>query len=141
MNRNFFTSNCKQRINLHFAIPNNQSCCSYRLFIPLPPSILVQVLCVHLKRLRFDAYFSSKISRHIAFPLNDLDMGPYLKDCEWNNHSLFLPCTVKKLRIVCVCVCVYIAARAGQNCNYELCAVITHYGGAGGKLLNLLSRY
>jgi ubiquitin carboxyl-terminal hydrolase 20/33 len=65
---------------------------------------LPEVLCVHLKRFRFDAYFSSKISRHIAFPLNDLDMGPYLKD----------------------------SARAGQNCNYELCAVITHYGGAGG---------
>jgi ubiquitin carboxyl-terminal hydrolase 20/33 len=65
---------------------------------------LPEVLCVHLKRFRFDAYFSSKISRHIAFPLNDLDMGPYLKD----------------------------SARAGRNCNYELCAVITHYGGAGG---------
>jgi ubiquitin carboxyl-terminal hydrolase 20/33 len=31
-----------------------------------------------------------------------------------------------------VFVCEHIAARAGQNCNYELCAVITHYGGAGG---------
>ena len=39
MNRNFFASNCKQRINLHFAIPNNRSYGSYRLF-PLPPSLL-----------------------------------------------------------------------------------------------------
>ena len=49
-------------------------------FPDFPPSL--QVLCIHLKRFRFDAYFSSKISRHIAFPLHNLDLGPHLRDCE-----------------------------------------------------------
>lgn len=64
---------------------------------------LPEVLCIHLKRFRFDAYFSSKISRHIAFPMHDLDMGSYVKE------------TVRQ-----------------GNSTYELCAIITHYGGAGG---------
>ena len=46
-------------------------------------SLIIQVLCIHLKRFRFDAYFSSKISRHIAFPIHSLDMHSYIKDCEW----------------------------------------------------------
>ena len=52
------------------------------LLLPSLPPCLPQVLCIHLKRFRFDAYFSSKISRHIAFPMHDLDMGSYVKDSE-----------------------------------------------------------
>ena len=56
---------------------------SVSFIAPCLLSLYYQVLCIHLKRFRFDAYFSSKISRHIAFPLNDLDMGSYLKECEF----------------------------------------------------------
>ena len=64
---------------------------------------LPEVLCVHLKRFRFDAYFSTKISRHISFPLTDLDMSDYLR-----------------------------GKRAHKE-RYSLDAVITHIGGAGDK--------
>jgi len=47
---------------------------------------LPEVLCIHLKRFRFDSYFSTKISRHIAFPLNDLDMSAYLKEVSGSHH-------------------------------------------------------
>ncbi len=63
---------------------------------------LPEVLCIHLKRFRFDAYFSTKIARHIRFPLSGLDMSPYLKQGHHFSHL------------------------------YELNTVITHYGGAGG---------
>ena len=66
---------------------------------------LPEVLCIHLKRFRFDAYFSTKISRHIQFPLKDLDMGPYLKQ------------------------------KDQLGCTYDLNTIITHYGGAAGCCL------
>ncbi|XP_065316862.1 ubiquitin carboxyl-terminal hydrolase 33-like isoform X2 [Gordionus sp. m RMFG-2023] len=43
---------------------------------------LPEVLCIHLKRFRHDFSYSSKVSTKIDFPLQDLDMGPYLdKSC------------------------------------------------------------
>ena len=71
---------------------------------------LPEVLCIHLKRFKFDAYFSSKISRHISFPLTKLDMGRYLKKQD----------------------------QPSQACTYDLNAVITHYGGAGGAYRGIL---
>ena len=66
-----------------------------------------QVLCIHLKRFRFDAFFSTKISRTINFPLTGLNMTPYLKDATQNSTA----CT-----------------------NYELISFISHLGNAGGGL-------
>lgn len=71
---------------------------------------LPEVLCIHLKRFRYDAYISTnKISRHIKFPLTGLSMVPFLKQGS--------------------------AAGGGQGGGhiYNLDAVITHYGGAGGE--------
>ena len=65
---------------------------------------LPEVLCVHFKRFRFDTYLSTKISRHIAFPLTDLDLSQYQKDMDNPLSS-----------------------------TYDLTAVVTHYGGAGGE--------
>ena len=65
-----------------------------------------QVLCIHLKRFRFDAFFSTKISRTINFPLTGLNMTPYLKDAAQNSST----CT-----------------------NYELISFISHLGNAGGE--------
>ncbi|KAA0183395.1 hypothetical protein HAZT_HAZT009317 [Hyalella azteca] len=53
---------------------------------------LPEVLVVHLKRFRHDYMFSSKISQHVAFPLSDLNLQPYLhRDCvsEVCQYSLF----------------------------------------------------
>jgi ubiquitin carboxyl-terminal hydrolase 20/33 len=61
-----------------------------------------EVLCIHLKRFRYDAFFMSKISRHIQFPLNNLNLSSYMK------------------------------SKDQSSCNYRLFSVIVHIGGAGG---------
>ncbi|XP_026750439.2 ubiquitin carboxyl-terminal hydrolase 33 isoform X1 [Galleria mellonella] len=64
---------------------------------------LPEVLCVHLKRFRHELMFSAKVAARVSFPTHDLNMAPYThKDC-----------TSKVTR-------------------YELCAVISHAGTAGG---------
>lgn len=64
---------------------------------------LPEILCVHLKRFRHEVMFSSKISSYVSFPLEGLDMKPFLhKDC---------PSSVT---------------------TYNLVAVICHHGTAGG---------
>ncbi|XP_060807101.1 ubiquitin carboxyl-terminal hydrolase 20 [Amyelois transitella] len=72
---------------------------------------LPEVLCVHLKRFRHELMFSAKVAARVAFPLHDLNMAPYThKDC-----------TSKVTR-------------------YELCAVISHAGTAGGGHYTCVAR-
>ncbi|XP_067940875.1 ubiquitin carboxyl-terminal hydrolase 20-like isoform X2 [Watersipora subatra] len=40
---------------------------------------LPEVLCIHLKRFRHDVLHSSKITTHVSFPLEGLDLSPYIK--------------------------------------------------------------
>ncbi|GBP47034.1 Ubiquitin carboxyl-terminal hydrolase 20 [Eumeta japonica] len=64
---------------------------------------LPEVLCVHLKRFRHELMFSAKVGARVAFPLQDLNMAPYThKDC------------------------------TSKITRYELSAVISHSGTAGG---------
>ncbi|XP_059484880.1 ubiquitin carboxyl-terminal hydrolase 33 [Neocloeon triangulifer] len=64
---------------------------------------LPEVLCIHLKRFRHELMFSSKIGCYVTFPLEGLDMRPYLhKDC------------------------------SSEVTNYDLMSVICHIGTAGG---------
>lgn len=64
---------------------------------------LPEILCVHLKRFRHEVMFSSKIGSYVSFPLEDLDMKPFLhKDCP------------------------------SEVTSYDLVAVICHHGTAGG---------
>lgn len=65
-------------------------------------SKLPEVLCVHLKRFRFDTFHPSKIGRHISYPLEGLDLGPYLKE----------------------------EVLEGDSVLYELSSIITHIGDA-----------
>ncbi|XP_046362270.1 ubiquitin carboxyl-terminal hydrolase 20-like isoform X2 [Haliotis rufescens] len=63
---------------------------------------LPEVVCIHLKRFRHE-FYSSKISTYVTFPLEGLDMKPYLhKDCK------------------------------SEVTSYNLVAVICHHGTAGG---------
>lgn len=39
---------------------------------------LPEVLSVHLKRFKHEFMYSSKISTHVAFPLEGLDLKPYI---------------------------------------------------------------
>ncbi|XP_057324882.1 ubiquitin carboxyl-terminal hydrolase 20 [Microplitis mediator] len=64
---------------------------------------LPEVLCIHLKRFRHELMFSSKIASYVSFPLEDLDMRPYLhKEC------------------------------VSKVATYDLISVICHHGTAGG---------
>uniref|UniRef100_A0A1B6DQX1 Ubiquitin carboxyl-terminal hydrolase n=1 Tax=Clastoptera arizonana TaxID=38151 RepID=A0A1B6DQX1_9HEMI len=63
---------------------------------------LPEVLCIHLKRFRHELMFSSKINNYVTFPLEGLDLRPYLhKDC------------------------------VSQVTTYDLVSVICHHGAAG----------
>eukprot|EP01121_Diplochlamys_sp_Union-15-3_P022501 TRINITY_DN9604_c0_g1_i1.p1 TRINITY_DN9604_c0_g1~~TRINITY_DN9604_c0_g1_i1.p1 ORF type:complete len:781 (-),score=104.18 TRINITY_DN9604_c0_g1_i1:57-2399(-) len=62
-----------------------------------------EVLCIHIKRFRYDSFFGSKISDHVAFPLEGLDIRPYCSESSSPDNTL-----------------------------YDLCAVINHRGGLSG---------
>uniref|UniRef100_A0AAQ5Z037 Ubiquitin carboxyl-terminal hydrolase n=1 Tax=Amphiprion ocellaris TaxID=80972 RepID=A0AAQ5Z037_AMPOC len=60
---------------------------------------LPEILCIHLKRFRHELMFSTKISTHVSFPLEGLDLQPFLaKDS------------------------------SAQTTNYDLLSVICHHG-------------
>ncbi|XP_055007804.1 ubiquitin carboxyl-terminal hydrolase 33 isoform X3 [Boleophthalmus pectinirostris] len=62
---------------------------------------LPEILCIHLKRFRHELMFSTKISTHVSFPLEGLDLQPFLaKDS------------------------------SAQTTNYDLLSVICHHGTA-----------
>lgn len=63
---------------------------------------LPEILCVHLKRFRHEVTYSFKVSSHVSFPLEGLDLRPFLaKEC------------------------------ASQITTYDLLSVICHHGTAG----------
>lgn len=63
---------------------------------------LPEILCIHLKRFRHEVMYSFKISSHVSFPLEGLDLRPFLaKEC------------------------------TSQITSYDLLSVICHHGTAG----------
>lgn len=69
-----------------------------------PPALSPQILCVHLKRFRHEVMYSFKVSSHVSFPLEGLDLRPFLaKEC------------------------------TSQVTTYDLLSVICHHGTAGSK--------
>ncbi|ELK37392.1 Ubiquitin carboxyl-terminal hydrolase 20 [Myotis davidii] len=61
-----------------------------------------KILCIHLKRFRHEVMYSFKISSHVSFPLEGLDLRPFLaKEC------------------------------TSQITTYDLLSVICHHGTAG----------
>lgn len=64
--------------------------------------MLVQILCIHLKRFRHEVMYSFKISSHVSFPLEGLDMQPFLAK-----------------------------ESPSQVTTYDLLSVICHHGTAG----------
>ncbi|XP_010766230.1 ubiquitin carboxyl-terminal hydrolase 20 isoform X4 [Notothenia coriiceps] len=63
---------------------------------------LPEILCIHLKRFRHEVMYSFKISSHVSFPLEGLDMGPFLAK-----------------------------ESPSQVTTYDLLSVICHHGTAG----------
>ena len=63
--------------------------------ISYPDMCFSQILCIHLKRFRHDFVFSSKIGSYVSFPLDGLDMGPYLHKGKYTHVCVQ----------VCVCAC------------------------------------
>lgn len=66
---------------------------------------LPETLCIHLKRFRYDSY-SSKINTYVQFPMEDLDMTPFLKSTDHQELS---------------------------NSKYDLYAMVRHRGVVGGN--------
>uniref|UniRef100_A0A2I3GT75 Ubiquitin carboxyl-terminal hydrolase n=1 Tax=Nomascus leucogenys TaxID=61853 RepID=A0A2I3GT75_NOMLE len=63
---------------------------------------LPEILCIHLKRFRHEVMYSFKINSHVSFPLEGLDLRPFLaKEC------------------------------TSQITTYDLLSVICHHGTAG----------
>lgn len=68
------------------------------------PAVSQQILCIHLKRFRHELMFSMKIGTHVSFPLEGLEMQPFLaKDS------------------------------SAQTTTYDLLSVICHHGTASSK--------
>uniref|UniRef100_A0A669EFJ7 Ubiquitin carboxyl-terminal hydrolase n=1 Tax=Oreochromis niloticus TaxID=8128 RepID=A0A669EFJ7_ORENI len=63
---------------------------------------LPEILCIHLKRFRHEVMYSFKISSHVSFPLEGLDMRPFLAK-----------------------------ESPSQVTTYDLLSVICHHGTAG----------
>uniref|UniRef100_A0A668AXL3 Ubiquitin carboxyl-terminal hydrolase n=1 Tax=Myripristis murdjan TaxID=586833 RepID=A0A668AXL3_9TELE len=63
---------------------------------------LPEILCIHLKRFRHEVMYSFKISSHVSFPLEGLDMRPFLAK-----------------------------ESPSQITTYDLLSVICHHGTAG----------
>lgn len=65
---------------------------------------MLQILCIHLKRFRHELMFSTKISTHVSFPLEGLDLQPFLAKDSF-----------------------------AQTTNYDLLSVICHHGTASSE--------
>lgn len=66
----------------------------------------MQILCIHLKRFRHEVMYSFKIGSHVSFPLEGLDMQPFLAK-----------------------------ESPSQVTTYDLLSVICHHGTAGSTTL------
>lgn len=92
----------------HFLSVDNTSvsfaiCCIMPSLISLfCPVFAAQILCIHLKRFRHEVMYSFKISSHVSFPLEGLDMRPFLAK-----------------------------ESPSQVTTYDLLSVICHHGTAG----------
>lgn len=75
--------------------------CSWSIKL-FPSKFVVQILCIHLKRFRHEVMYSFKISSHVSFPLEGLDMRPFLAK-----------------------------ESPSQITTYDLLSVICHHGTAG----------
>ncbi|KAK9668450.1 hypothetical protein RND81_13G061300 [Saponaria officinalis] len=65
---------------------------------------LPEILVIHLKRFSYSRYLKNKLDTFVTFPIQNLDLGKYVKSKEASN----IPCM------------------------YELYAISNHYGGLGG---------
>ena len=44
--------------------------------------VMLQVLCLHLKRFRFTSFLRSKVDVYVEFPLKGLDISPYVNQVQ-----------------------------------------------------------
>ncbi|KAH8921304.1 cysteine proteinase, partial [Atractiella rhizophila] len=77
-------------------------------------SKLPEVLVIHLKRFSFKGPFTDKLETQVHYPLQDLDMTPYLPPTPTLNE-----CSVWNLPPECA---------KPQSLHYDLFGVINHFG-------------
>jgi ubiquitin carboxyl-terminal hydrolase 20/33 len=82
---------------------------------------LPEVLCIHLKRFRHELMFSSKINCFVSFPLEGLDLRPYVHKGTFKSLELD---NITSISSSLDC--------SSEVTNYDLMSVICHIGTAGG---------
>ena len=76
---------------------------------------LPDILCIHLKRFRHELMYSSKISSQVTFPLEGLDMAPYVVMPDEMPDPIPVPDSGEK-------------ETAAPITTYDLVSVICHHG-------------
>jgi len=81
---------------------------------------LPEILCLHIKRFRHDAYFNSKLSDNVNFPLRGLDIAPF---CVTPSKQQSKPVNNDQKMI---------SFNSSHNTIYDLIAVVNHRGSITG---------
>ena len=84
---------------------------------------LPEVLMVHVKRFAHNSYFGSKVNRHVNFPINGLDMRPFLSEDKRARMAKAAEAAAAGTAS---------AATADDSSLYDLYAVIRHLGSVAG---------
>lgn len=96
-----------------------------------------EVLCIHIKRFSHNSYFGSKLSRHVIFPLNNLDISAFMKPASSPSST---PVTTPK-RLPASSTTPPSSTPTSRYSPstpsppaymYDLCGVVRHMGGVSG---------
>ena len=84
---------------------------------------LPEVLMLHVKRFAHNSYFGSKVTRHVNFPINGLDMRPFLSEDKRARMAKAAEAAAAGTAS---------AASADESSLYDLYAVVRHLGSVAG---------
>ncbi|PRP87113.1 ubiquitin carboxyl-terminal hydrolase 33 [Planoprotostelium fungivorum] len=104
---------------------------------------LPEILCIHVKRFRYDSYFSSKLSDHVRFPLRNLSMETFCcSEQERKGFEAFREEEIRKetakkaekggIEVDQSQVKIVREDPRSSGFTYDLIALINHTGGLGG---------
>ena len=84
---------------------------------------LPEVLMLHVKRFAHNSYFGSKVTRHVNFPINGLDMRPFLSEDKRARMAKAADAAAAGTAS---------AATADDSSLYDLYAIVRHLGSVAG---------
>ncbi|OTF77127.1 hypothetical protein BLA29_008329, partial [Euroglyphus maynei] len=93
--------------------------------------MLPNVLCLHLKRFKWNDCFRSKLDVHIGFPIKDLDMSPFILS---NIVSIsMISIIIRDLKILLKHTIQHGTRNSCGSSIYDLAAIIVHHGNGVGS--------